>query len=203
MYQAHVTRIRIGIVVCSLSVALMALWGAAIAARTRSTEGQFPVFTYAQLACTGVATIIAVLIFVVWAVAAFRPGAIEPNTTRMLNDTGWFLFLFDVPPFVVWCGAVGLAILWNKSGVRLFPRWSGYVALLVGVLQLPALFIDFSKDGPLAFNSPIAFWIPLVSFLAWVLIMSYLLMKEIGQDEQPTKVDGARASNWVSTPQGV
>lgn len=64
---------------------------------------------------------VAVLCFLIWAVAAFRPDDLAPESTRMLHDIGWYLFLFDVSPFMVWMLAIGFAVLMNRSGERLFP----------------------------------------------------------------------------------
>lgn len=182
MYEDRLTEIRIGIVICSLCVALMATWGAAIAARTRRTEPEFPVFTYTQVACIGVGTMVAVFCFLIWAVAAFRPGDIDPDITLMLNDLGWFLFLFDVAPFMVWMLVVGLAVLMNRSSYRLLPRWVGYFSIWCAVGEAPAVLILFFKDGPFAFNGLFGFWLPLVAFFAWVMVLSVVTAREIGRD---------------------
>lgn len=183
-YLANLADIRIGIVLCSYSVALMATWGAAIAARTRRTEGAFPVYTYTQVACIGVGVMVAVFCFLVWAVAAFRPDDVSPEITRMLNDVGWFLFLFDVAPFMVWMAAVGLAILGNRSEHRLMPRWVGYFSLWCAVGEAPAVLILFFKDGAFAFNGLVGFWLPLVAFFVWIMVLSIVMHREINLDTQ-------------------
>lgn len=184
MYTDHLTSIRIGIIICSLCVALMASWGASIAVRTKRTEREFPVFTYTQLACIGVGTMVAVFCFLVWAVAAFRPGEIAPETTRMLNDLGWFLFLFDVAPFMLWMVAVGLAVLMNKSEFRLFPRWVGYLSLWAAVGEAPAVLILPFKDGPFAFNGVFGFWLPLVAFFLWVMVLAFAVVSEVNREKR-------------------
>lgn len=183
IYLARLTSIRIGIVLCSLSVALMASWGSAVAARTKRTEADFPVYTYTQIACIGVGTMVAVFCFLIWAVAAFRPDEIHPDITRMLNDLGWFLFLFDVAPFMLWMAAVGLAILTNRSAHPLLPRWTGYFSLWCAVGEAPAVLILFFKSGPFAFNGLIGFWLPLVAFFAWIIVLSLAMHQEIKRDK--------------------
>lgn len=185
IYLANLTIIRIGIIICSLSVALMASWGAAVAARTKRTEQEFPVYTYTQLACIGVGTMVAVFCFLIWAVAAFRPDDISPDVTRMLNDLGWFLFLFDVAPFMLWMVVVGLAILTNKSPFPLMPRGVGYFSLWCAVGEAPAVLILLFKSGPFAFNGLFGFWVPLIAFFAWIMVLSVAMHREIQRDRLP------------------
>ena len=182
LYRDHLLSMRIGIVLCSFAVALLAPWGASIAARTRRTETRFPVFTYTQLGCIGTGLMVAVLCFLIWAIAAFRPDDLAPETTRMLHDLGWFLFLFDVPPFMVWMIAIGLAILMNQSGRQLFPRWAGYFCIWIAVCEAPAVLILFFKTGPFAYNGLVGFWLPTVAFFAWVIVFTWLVIRDVNAE---------------------
>ncbi len=182
IYNDHLLSMRIGIVICSFAVALMAPWGASIAVRTHRTESRFPAFTYTQLGCIGTGLMVAVLCFLIWAVAAFRADDLAPRSTRMLHDIGWFLFLFDVAPFMVWMVAIGLAVLVNKSGRRLFPRWAGYFSIWVALCEAPAVLILFFKTGPFAYNGLVGFWLPTVAFFAWVLVLTWLVIKDVNDE---------------------
>ena len=179
VYIDNLTNIRIGIVLCCLSASGMMTWGAVIAARTKRTEREFPVYTYTQIASMGVGVMVGVFCFVIFAIAAFRPDEIAPDITRMLNDLGWFLFLFDVGPFIVWMIAVGLAILTNESDHSIMPRWAGYFSLWCAAGEAPAVLILFFKDGPFAFNGLIGFWLPLIAFFAWIVVLSFAMHKQI------------------------
>jgi hypothetical protein len=182
IYTDNLLGMRVGIVICSLAVAMMASWGASIAVRCRRTEGDFPAYTYVQLACIGVGTCVAVFCFLVWAVAAFRPDEIAPETTRVLNDIGWYLFLFDVSPFMVWMVVVGLAVLTNRSGRRLFPRWTGYLSLWAALGEAPAVLILFFKQGPFAYDGVIGFWLPTIAFFAWVMVLSWAVIRDVNAE---------------------
>jgi hypothetical protein len=185
LYNADLTRIRLGIVFCSVGVALLVPWGVSIAARTRRTESAFPVFTMTQIGSMAVGTMAAVMTFVVWAVTAFRPDEISPETTRTLNDLVWFLFLFDVSPFIVWELGVGLAILMNKSEFTLFPRWTGYLTLWCAFGSSPALIILFFKEGPFAYDGIFGYWFPLMTFFVWLSVITWYLIQDIRSDPPP------------------
>src|SRR5205085_8458100 len=105
----------VGMLLSIFAVTLLAPWGVAIAAQTRPSEKGFPVLSDTQIACVAGGMALFVLDILVWAVASFRPDDVAPETTRMLNDFGWFLFLFAIPPFCVWIMAIALAILLDRG----------------------------------------------------------------------------------------
>jgi hypothetical protein len=189
MYRENLTEIRIGMVLSILAVGLMFPWGAAIAAQTRRTEGGFPVLTYTQLVTVAISAGIFVLDILVWAVAAYRPGDISPETTRTLNDLAWFMFLFSVSPTIIWLVAVGLAVLFDRSNPPVFPRWAGYLSLWAAFLLLPADLILFFKTGPFAFNGLLALYVPFSAFFGWLVAMTVLLIKAINREEMPTPLE--------------
>lgn len=182
-YLDNVNGIRIGMVFVMIAVGLIAPWGVAISVWTRRTETAFPVLTYIQLTCIAVGTMVGVLIALVWGAAAFRPDDVSPDVTRTLNDLGWFFFLFDWPPFVIWFLAVALGIFLDKSETPAFPRWSGYLTLWVTILTLPAGAMIFFKTGPFAYNGLIAMYIPLAVFFVWIVVMSVLMLQAIRREE--------------------
>jgi hypothetical protein len=135
--------------------------------------------TYIQIACVAIAALEGVISTCIWVAAAFRPAGIEPNITRALNDLGWIAFLLDVPPFTVWLGAIGIAILRDRRPEPVFPRWLGYANLWVAGLVCPALLIPFFKTGPFAYNGLIALYVPFGCFFAWMVITTPYLIAAI------------------------
>ncbi|MHB8695060.1 MAG: hypothetical protein ACYDHH_27815 [Solirubrobacteraceae bacterium] len=180
-YTANVTGIRLGMVISMIAFTLFIPFGIAITLQTRRTETR-PVMTYIQIACVAIAALEGVMATFIWVAAAFRPDAIQPNITRALNDLGWFGFLLDVPPFSVWLGAIGIAILRDRRPAPVFPRWLGYLNLWVALLICPALLIPFFKTGPFAYNGLLALYVPFGSFFAWMVITTPCLILAIKRE---------------------
>jgi hypothetical protein len=134
LYTSNLTGIRVGMVASIIALSLLAPWAVAVALQTRKVEGASPALTYVQLVSVAISWTTGVLAVLVWAVAAFRPGETSPDITRMLNDLGWFLFLFPWPPFSVWFAAVGIGILSDRREQPAFPRWSGYLSFWAAIL---------------------------------------------------------------------
>lgn len=187
MYRNDIDTVRAGLLMATISVGLFLPWGAAIAVLTRRAETGFPVLSYTQVASIGVGTLVAVLTCLVWSAAAFRPDEISPETTRMLNDVGWFLYLYTWPPFSVWAVAIAIAIFIDRRETPAFPRWAAYLNLWVAFLLVPAGLMLFFKDGAFAFNGLITFWVPTVAFFGWVVVMTALVIRAVQRHERATE----------------
>jgi hypothetical protein len=175
----HGVQIRIGALITIISMSLVAPWGVSIAAQTRRLEGKFPILTYVQLMCVSIGTVVVVLMSMFWAVASFRPDTYSPETMQFANDVAYFLFLFTWPPFSVWVLAVALAILLDKTGQPVYPRWVAYLCLWVCVLFMPAGMMAFFKTGIMAWNGLLALYIPVGIFFVWLAVMTWYTIKNI------------------------
>jgi hypothetical protein len=94
MYVENQLSIRVGCAVMMIGGGLWATWCAVIAMFMRRMESGYPSLIYASLCCIGYGVWIFEAFPLFWAVAAFRADAVAPDITRMLNDVGWFFFVF-------------------------------------------------------------------------------------------------------------
>jgi hypothetical protein len=175
------TRIRLGLFVSSIAMPLVIPFGIAIAVQLRASERAVPILTYGQVAFASLAAVVTVFTMMVWAVAAFRPSETSPDITRMLNDFGWFLFLFTWAPFSLWYVVIGAAILLDKNDAPVLPRWVAYLNFWVAFLSIPAGLILFFKRGVFAFDGLLALWVPLVVFLIWIITMTVVTIGAINR----------------------
>jgi len=175
-YSQNATQIRVGMLVTMFGFTLLLPFGIAVAAATRRIEDR-PLLSNLQIACVAVGALEGVMSTFIWAAAAFRPGEIDPDITRTLNDLGWFSFLFDVPPFMVWLAAIGIAILRDPREEPLLPRWVGYLNLWIALLIFPAGLMAFFKHGPFGFNGLFALYEPVFLFFTWVVVMTIVLLR--------------------------
>lgn len=98
-------------VILGTAFTLMVVWGVTIAVQTRDLEGGRPYLSWSQVACMGACAAAGLLNALIWVLAAFRPEEASAETTRMLSDFGWFIFVSYWQPFSLWVAAIGLAIL--------------------------------------------------------------------------------------------
>ena len=100
--------------------------------------------------------ITAIVLFVGPAFTASDTSAADvvPDTFRVLNDTGYLLWVSAT--------AIGAITVWASSAIALrrgvFPRWFAWLGVLVGIVQLFAVF-----------------FFPILLGWAWILVASVLL----------------------------
>lgn len=190
-YVDSLTSIRLGLLLALFGSLLLFPWGLAVAFQTARSERKTPVMSCLQIVCTGAGTIGGIIGIIVWCAAAFRPDAIDPKTTWMLNDLGWLLFLLTVPPFALWIAAFGVAVLVDRQAHPVYPRWMGYYSLWTTFAVCPAGMILLFKSGPFAFNGLIGFYIPVGQFFIWMLLTTWLTIRAINrqaeEDESATE----------------
>jgi len=178
-YAEHKDRIRIGLVFTCCAYGVMATWGVAMASQTRRKEGMFPTLTWIQLVNMAAGTAQIVVMAGLWAAAAFRAGEVDPQITQTLHDAGWMLLDGTWITFTIWNTALGLAILLDKSGSPVFPRWSGYLSILAGIGYMPGSGVWFFKHGAFSWVGAIALYEVFIIFGIWVLTFSWLSYKNI------------------------
>ncbi|MFD7256901.1 hypothetical protein [Streptomyces sp. NPDC059874] len=189
----HQVGFQAGCVLMVMGGALFGPWGAVPAIFTRKAEARFPVLYATQIISLGCAVCLSVLVALFWAVASFRAGEISPEITQALWDVGWFLFLFDAPPFLVWLAALALGILWNPPEHQLYPRWIAYMTLGVLLEMTSAMAMVFFKFGPWTYTGLLAMWLTFSLFFGWLCVMTAFGFKAVARQEALSRQEEAAA----------
>lgn len=178
-YLEHRAQILIACFLILCGTAVLAPWGAVIAAMTRRAESGLPIWTYTQIACTAFAVFDLSMAAMFWALAAYRAGEQHADVTQMLNDVGWFFALIPFQPYTVWLIAIAVPILRAKpdDANQTLPRWSAYLSLLAGFVFVLDGLMMFFKSGPLAYNGFLAFYVPYIVFGWWIVWMTVAVLQ--------------------------
>jgi hypothetical protein len=99
--------------------------------------------------------------------------------------------------------ATGLAILCDTSTSPVFPRWSGYLGLLMGWIQVAASLLVYFKTGPFAWNGLVSWYIPLTDFFLWFVIMTVLTTKAINADHRDLAESPQRTESLLADAPAV
>ena len=177
----HQRSMLVGAALCTFFWSFWVTWVAPLILYVRRME-RVPVLTFAALANVGGGAGVITTIAVAWTVMAFR--AEDPTIVQTFLDLGFFLFLYTWPPFAIFMVIIAVAIFRDCSGVHAFPRWVAYYNLYAAIAMLPASFMGLLKTGPLAYNGVLAFWLVALDFFIWMVVMSIVMFKAIGRDEQ-------------------
>jgi hypothetical protein len=125
--------------------------------------------------------LIGMLCGVLGSAMAYRVDALDPATTQLLYDLILFLFLIPWPPFMLWQFITAFAILSPTNTEVVFPRWTGYLSLWAGALEMFSALCVFWYRGPFSYNGLVTFWVPGASFFVWVFVMAVVQIKGWGR----------------------
>jgi hypothetical protein len=189
IYREHTNSIRTGLLMCYVGTMFYLAFGSGIVGQTRRIRGVAPAITFFQIASYAAASLLILLPLICWFTAAFRPDERTAESIQLINDFGWIGFVIGFPPFVTWVVATGVAILSDKSERRLYPRWSGYLSLCMGSLQMMALLLIFFKVGPFAWDGLFSWYLPFTDFFAWFVVITVLTIKAINNPRYEASVD--------------
>jgi hypothetical protein len=179
-YQDHTELIQLGMIITLFASALLVPFCGVIAAHMRRIEGYGGgALSNIQLTSAAVLSLEFIVPLMVWLTATYRVDDTSAETIRMLNDMGWLMFVVVISSAEVQLVCIAVAIFLDRRPDPIFPRWAGYLNLWVVVGLLPAAFVVFFKDGPIAWNGVAGFFVPLTSYGIWMFSMFVLLRRAI------------------------
>jgi hypothetical protein len=152
-------------------------WSLTLAYQVRKYANPSPMAFYVLYGVGLNGAIIGMLCGVIGSAMAFRAQTLAPETTQLLYDLIWFLFLIPWPPFMLWQFITGFAILSSENPGTMFPRWMGYFSLWAGALEMFSALAVFFYNGPFSYNGAVTFWVPGVSYFIWVLVFAVMQIR--------------------------
>jgi hypothetical protein len=179
IYRSDTNAIRTGLLVCYVGCPFYLAFGAAILAQTRRIVGAPKTLFQLQVAAFSSSVFFIIGPFMIWWAAAYRPDERSAQLTQALNDLGWIFLLVAWVPFVTWYVVTGLAILCDTSPIPIYPRWVGYIGLMMGLGQTSAAFLIYFKTGPFAWDGIFSWWLPATWFFTWFVVMTVTTTKAI------------------------
>ena len=183
VFRDNTNGIRTGLLLSYIGCVFYLAFGASINAETQRIVSVPTVLLKLQSAAFSASILLIAGPIMVWLAAAFRPESNQSaELVQALNDFGWISFLFGWVPFVTWYMATGAAILCDTQGNdRVYPRWSGYLSLALGLGQTSASLLIYFKTGPFAWNGLFSWWLPATEFFLWFIVITVLTVKAINK----------------------
>ncbi|MEC9357980.1 MAG: hypothetical protein VX836_08930 [Pseudomonadota bacterium] len=182
IFRDNANGIRTGLLLCYIGCVFYLAFGASINAETERIPGVPAVLLKLQSAAFAATVLLIAGPFMIWLTAAFRPESQSAELIQALNDLGWISFLFGWLPFVTWYMTTGAAILCDtRTTDPLYPRWAGYLSLVLGLGQTSASFLIYFKTGPFAWDGLFSWWLPASEFFLWFVVMTVLSTKAINR----------------------
>jgi membrane protein YdbS with pleckstrin-like domain len=185
LYAGNRLGIEIGQLIALVSSAFMLVWPAAVSAQmARIEQGPLPMLSLMQYGAAVVLALLFMLCSLIWSIAAYRADA-NPDIVRTLQDSGWLVFVMAYPEYLVQLGCIAAVGLADRRQHRFLPPWACYATLLTALAGIAGGFSIFCTRGPFAWNGILGFWLPVITFLCWMLfIMLPFTLKEIARQQR-------------------
>ena len=171
--------IMIGMSVCLTMSAFYMAWSVAVARVMERIEGPGGVLSKLEMMGGTITCAPLMTACAMWLTAAHEIDNIDPGVAHMLYWMGWLLI--DLAYFVTsfQIAAASIVFMRDKREKKLVPdavSWWGWITF-ASFFVVSA--IPFVKDGPLAFNGVISFWIAFFTWFFWIPGLSYFVIRAI------------------------
>ncbi|GAA4009001.1 hypothetical protein OG252_08105 [Streptomyces sp. NBC_01352] len=115
--------------------------------------------------------------------AAYRPERHSADVLSAMVDIYWLMLVGNACIFVlqVWC--IGYGALIDRRAKPIFPRWFGWLNIVLGVALIPGAFVYLNKTGPFAWNGLLAYLIPTIVYTIWKIATPAMLLRAIKHEE--------------------
>mgnify|MGYP001570362069 CR=1 FL=1 len=139
-------------------------------------EGRYPILAGMQLTGNAILIVYFILCSLMWSAVAYRDDY-DPQLVRLVNDATWLIFVMMYPTYVVALLAMAIVGFIDKRPQPIWPRWFSFITLWVVAGGIWGGFATFFKTGPFAWNGLLGFWVPVSSYLIWLLLLFPLLIR--------------------------
>jgi len=182
-YQSNRLDIQVGQLIALTSSGFMLTWPAAVSAQmARIEKGPLYLLSIIQYIMAALLFVFFAICGIIWSTAAFRTD-IDPATLRILNDLGWLIFVMAFPQYVVQLGSIAIVGFMDRRDKPFLPRWACYVTAGVAIDGSFGGFATFFTNGLFAWNGLIGFWLPVTSFVLWLVFIIFpFLLKAIARE---------------------
>ena len=180
-FRTHATGIRIGMVLMMAGATLWITFCFAISMQLRRIEGAAPL-AWANAFVGAPGFLLIGFPALLLSVPAFRPE-LPVGVIQALNDIAWLIFIGYVYTIIVQVILIAVAIFQDQRDDPIFPRWVGYYNLVALVTFVPGAADLFFRDGPIAWDGLLSFWVAAIDFVIWILLMAWATLQAIKQEE--------------------
>jgi hypothetical protein len=182
-YVHNSSEIKIGATICSWTSGFMVPIAVVVAVQIARHEKDKPVWAALALAGGTLMSIPLVLPPIYWGVAAFTPTR-APEITAIMHELAMLTFVTTDQYYIfMWVAIAFVALIPNTVMHTPFPRWFGYYTAWTALMFEAGAIAFLTRSGPFAWNGLLAFWSPVVTFFAWIVVMAVLMFRAIGSQE--------------------
>ena len=183
-YVHNGSEIKIGATICSWTSGFMVPIAVVTAVQIARHEKGKPVWAALAFAGGILMSIPLMLPPIYWGVAAFTPTR-APGITAIMHELAMLTFVTTDQYYIfMWVAIAVVALIPNNVVHTPFPRWFGYYTAWTALMFEAGAIAFLTRSGPFSWNGLLAFWSPVVTFFAWIVVMAVLMFRAIGSQDR-------------------
>ena len=188
LYTRNLPVFQAGVILALIGSAVMLPWSLVIYIQMARIERGYPVLSLLQLLTGAVGTCFMWMPPMLWGYAAFSIHR-DPSVAMAFHELGW---IFMVVPEVFWpiqlLSIVVIAFTKQEDDrYSAFPRWVGYLTALMAIEPIVEYGAIVFKNGPIAWNGLLSWYIPMALWGPWVLSVSISILRSLKHQDQLLK----------------
>ncbi|MGN2638206.1 hypothetical protein ACTD5D_18805 [Nocardia takedensis] len=173
-YQDNTAPTRFSMVGFNLCGILIVPFFVLIMAQMARMRGQSRIFAFSYLSGVVAGATLFAVSDILFAVAAFRPDR-DPQIVQALNDLAWILFIAPIGMLVAQFALLAAAVYFDDRDSPVFPRWVAPFSILTGSAMVPSAGAAVFREGPLAWDGFVSFWLRNGAFALFVAVMFFVV----------------------------
>jgi len=183
-YGKYQNSIAIGMAATCVIGLLYLPWSCQLASMLRNDDGSMGVLSLMEYAGGILTAWVLAFCPAIWLVCAIYATELDPAIIKTIHSFTWYIY--DMTFMITTIQLTGLGVFTVLSTKQaIFPAWTGWGAIAVGVIFMPLILIAFVVDGPFAVGGT---WNFFIVFGTWLFLFfapySYFMIRELSRRGQ-------------------
>jgi hypothetical protein len=148
-YLKNQNEIAMGMIGAATIGMLYTPWSLLLATMLKEDDGSLGVLSLTEAAGGILTGWLLAFCPALWATCALLAGSVSPDLVKLLHVGTWIIFDCTYMITTIQLIALGTYIVLNKKQT-IFPEWTGWCAIAIGITFVPLVIMPFVTEGPFA-----------------------------------------------------
>ena len=192
-YGKYQNEIAIGMIGCATIGMLYTPWSLLLATMLKEEDGSIGVLSLTEAAGGILTGWLLAFCPAIWATCALLAGSVSADLIKVLHVMTWIIYDCTYMITTIQLAALGMYIVLNKKQ-KVFPAWTGWCAIAIGITFIPLVLMPFVTGGPFAVGGTWNFFFIFGIWLfAFQVPVGYCMLKEVLRHQQAPRASLAHA----------
>lgn len=177
-YLKYQNDIAMGMIGCCVIGLLYLPWSMLLASMMREDDKSHGVLSMMESSGGLLTAWLLAFCPAIWATCALLAGSVPDYVVKAIHMFTWIIYDCTFMITTVQLAGLGLYTVFNKKQT-IFPAWTGWCAIAVGIIFVPLVLMPFVLEGPFAVSGTWNFYLVFGSwFFAFFAPYTYYMLKE-------------------------